>query len=180
MTEHRHLPAKILIQQLMLGRRIDPLLAADHVGDLHQMIVHHVGEMIGRQAVGFKQDLRVDHTPVKLNGAAKHILNSADTLPLRHHHADDVVVSRSLARRLLVVREHQVSGLQRRRLPRLPAGLTQRIQLVRRAVAHECMSSLNQLPSIAAVDIGTLTLTIRAHWAANIGALIPIQTEPPK
>ena len=43
----------------MLGRRIDPLLSADHVGDLHQMIVYHVGEMIGRQPVGFEQDLRV-------------------------------------------------------------------------------------------------------------------------
>ena len=34
-------------------------LAPYHMGDLHQVIIHHVGQVIGRHAVGFIQDLIV-------------------------------------------------------------------------------------------------------------------------
>ena len=35
----------------MLGRRVDPLFTANHMGDLHQMVIDHVGEVVGGQTV---------------------------------------------------------------------------------------------------------------------------------
>ena len=60
MPEARQLPAEGAVEQNVLRRRGDPLLGADHVGDLHQVIVDDVGEMVGGEAVGLHQHLVVD------------------------------------------------------------------------------------------------------------------------
>ncbi len=54
----------------MLGRRVNPLLTADDMSDLHQVIVDHIGQMVGGQSIRFKQDLRIHHAPVELDDAA--------------------------------------------------------------------------------------------------------------
>ena len=51
MGQHRRFPAEILIEQQMLGGRRYPFLAAHHMGDPHQVIVHDIGQVIGWQAV---------------------------------------------------------------------------------------------------------------------------------
>ncbi len=38
----------------------DPLLGADDVGDLHEVVVDDVGEMVSGEAVGLHQHLVVD------------------------------------------------------------------------------------------------------------------------
>ena len=54
------LPAEGLVELDVLGQRRDPLLGADDVGDPHQVVVHHVGEVVGGEAVGLEQHLVVD------------------------------------------------------------------------------------------------------------------------
>ena len=60
MPEARQLPAEGLVEQHVLGRGGDPLLGADDVGDLHEVVVDDVGEVVGREAVGLEQHLVVD------------------------------------------------------------------------------------------------------------------------
>ena len=40
-----------------------PFIAADHVGDLHQMVIDNVCEMIGGKAIRFQQYLIIDIGP---------------------------------------------------------------------------------------------------------------------
>src|SRR5699024_7336502 len=53
----RDLPAEGLIQQVVLGGGGQVFAAADDVGDAHQVIVHHVGKVVGGHAVGLDEDL---------------------------------------------------------------------------------------------------------------------------
>ena len=65
-AEERHvpefglLPAEGLVEQDVLGGGGDPFLGADDVGDLHQVVVDDVGEVVGGEAVGLHEDLVVD------------------------------------------------------------------------------------------------------------------------
>ena len=52
MAELGHLPTKVLIQKLVLGRRVEPLLTANDMRNAHQVIVYHIGQVIGRHAIG--------------------------------------------------------------------------------------------------------------------------------
>jgi hypothetical protein len=59
----------------MLGRRRDPLFAAHHVRDLHQVIVDDVGEMVRGPAVGFHEHLHVDRRPLEDDRPAQQIVD---------------------------------------------------------------------------------------------------------
>ncbi len=48
MHHHRWCPAKCLVEHEMLGDRRDPFLSANHMGNPHQVIVHHGRKMVGR------------------------------------------------------------------------------------------------------------------------------------
>jgi len=87
MAHFRHFPAKILVQQLVLGRRVNPLLATNDMGNAHQMIVHHIGEVIGGHAIRLQQYLHVDLLPGDFDLTPQAIIDDADAL-LRHFHAN--------------------------------------------------------------------------------------------
>ncbi len=53
MPEAREIPAEGVVEEHMFRRRRNPLFGADHVGDLHEVVVDYVGEMVGGVAVGF-------------------------------------------------------------------------------------------------------------------------------
>jgi len=68
-------PRFLIEPHVQRGRR-KPLLAADHVRYFHQVVIHHVGQVIGGQLVG----RLVDHLVIKHRGvddhlAADHIVN---------------------------------------------------------------------------------------------------------
>ena len=44
----------------MLGGAAEPLFAADDVGDLHEVVVYDVSQMVGGHAVGFDEHLVVE------------------------------------------------------------------------------------------------------------------------
>ncbi len=54
------LPPECAVQQYVLRRRGDPLLGADDVCNLHEVIVDDIGEVIGGEAVRLQKNLIVD------------------------------------------------------------------------------------------------------------------------
>ena len=60
MPEAGDLPAEGFVEQDVLGGGGDPLFGADDVGDVHEVIVDDVGEVVGGKAVGLHEDLVVD------------------------------------------------------------------------------------------------------------------------
>ena len=44
-------PAKKAVQQNVQGRRREPLFAANYMAYVHQMVVNHIGKVVGRHAV---------------------------------------------------------------------------------------------------------------------------------
>ena len=53
---YRHLPAEGIIQAHILrgGRQI--LVAPHHMGDIHSMVIHHIGKIVGGETVRLNQD----------------------------------------------------------------------------------------------------------------------------
>ena len=68
--KRRGRPAEGAVEQLVQGGTGEPLLAADDVADVHQVVVHHVGEVVRGQAVGLHQHLVVEDGGVDGDGAA--------------------------------------------------------------------------------------------------------------
>ena len=64
MPERGRCPAEGLVEQQVLRERRDPFLAADHIGDLHPVVVHHIGEVVGRETVRLQQHRVVHRGPV--------------------------------------------------------------------------------------------------------------------
>ena len=66
-----HLPAEGLIQAVILGGRGQVLVSSHHMRDPHQVVVHHVGKIIGGKAVGLDQDhvvqLRIVHGDIPVD-----------------------------------------------------------------------------------------------------------------
>ena len=85
MAQLRHIPAEVLVKQYVLGRGVDPLLAAQHMSDTHQVIVHHVGQVIGRQTVRLHQHLHIHLLPGDVDLAAQHVLHLADAVGVNLH-----------------------------------------------------------------------------------------------
>ena len=52
-------PAEGFIKQIVLGGRGQIFAAPDHMGDSHEMIVHHIGKIIGGKTVPLQKDLIV-------------------------------------------------------------------------------------------------------------------------
>ena len=65
------LPAEGVVEEDVLGGGGDPLLGADDVGDLHEVVVDYVGEVVGGVAVGLEEDLVVDVVVVEGDVAAE-------------------------------------------------------------------------------------------------------------
>ena len=67
--------AEPLVEQQVLGRRADPLLAAHDVGDAHLVVVDDDRQVVGREAVGLEDHLVVRMRRVDL--AADQVAGSA-------------------------------------------------------------------------------------------------------
>src|SRR3989339_1137526 len=60
MGELGHVPAKGLVEHYMLWCRWYPFFGANDMANPHQMVVNHIGQMIGGETVCFQQDLVID------------------------------------------------------------------------------------------------------------------------
>ena len=54
------LPSEEFVEQDVFWGAWQPFFAADDVRDAHEMIIHNAGEMIGREAILFHEDLVID------------------------------------------------------------------------------------------------------------------------
>ena len=81
MGEFWHRPTKGFVKKDVFGRAREPLFGADDVRDLHQMIIHDIGQMVSRVPVGFHQHLVVDVASIDLYRAAHEIVKY-DIAPL--------------------------------------------------------------------------------------------------
>ena len=73
MPEARQLPAEGFVEEDVLGGGGDPLFGADDVGDLHEVVVDDVGEVVGGEAVGLHEDLIVDVVVIEGDVAAEFV-----------------------------------------------------------------------------------------------------------
>ncbi len=147
------------------------------MGDLHQMIIHDIGQVVGRHAVGLEQDLCIHQRPVQLHGAAQHILDF--TAAVRGHtHANHVRRTVCFPLCLLVGGQFQIHRLQRPVLALLFQFGTQDVQLLTGAVAFKGVTFLNQRLGILSVHMLAFALPIRAMGAAHVRAFVPAQPQP--
>ena len=77
---HRHLPAESVIEAVVLGGRGKVLISPYHMGDAHEMVVHHVGKIVGGIAVGLDQDHIVQFGIVHRNVPVNLIVEGGSSL----------------------------------------------------------------------------------------------------
>ncbi len=92
MNKLRGFPAKGVVDLLVQRRRRQPFLPAQHVRDLHQVIVYHHGQVIGGQTVAFEQH-RIGYAGVlDRHVAADHVVDGRRAFQ-RRRKADHVWAS---------------------------------------------------------------------------------------
>ena len=175
--EHRRLEAEILIDQNVLGDRGQPFLAAGHMGDLHQVVVHHIGHVIGRHAVGLEQHLHVDGFPGNVDLAidAIHELAGAFGWDLHPHHGG--LAGLHAARDFLGF-QRQAASVIFRWLAGGSLGSAHFVETRGRAEAAEAVAVLDDLLDVGKIEVLALGLPVRAAGPADIGAFRPGQAAP--
>ncbi len=109
--------------------------------DAHQVIVDHIGQMIGRHAIGLEQDLGIHLRPIHLDGATQHVLDHTGPIG-RHLHSHHMRPSLTLATRHFLLGQGQVIRLQGQMLTSGLAFLPQGIELLAGSVALEGMARI--------------------------------------
>ena len=167
-------PAESLVQQVVLGGGGQILAAADDVGNAHQVVIHHVGEVVGGHAVGLNQNLVVQFLDVDLDMAVDHIVETghagfgdllADDVRLTGGQLGvDLLLSQVAA--VAVVVGHLTGGA---------LGLVHLVQAVLGAEAVVSLAFLDELLGILFEHAHALALHIGADGAADVGAFVPGQ-----
>ena len=174
-------PAESLIEQHVERCRRQPFLATDDVGNLHQVVIDDVRQMVGGQLVG----TLIEHLVV-------------EDVALHAHLATDKVVDQHLASRLnlethdiLLAIGYQLVDLllgQGQRVAHLTAGVgvvlevlylaTLGLQLLGRVKGDICLVIIQQLLHILLINIAALALAIRAFVATEADTLVKLDAEP--
>jgi len=160
----------------MLGGRADPLLAAHHRSDVHQVIVHHDRQVVGRETIGLQDDLIVGTRG--LHFAADQILKAQRHI-VGNQHPDDRCLAEAGQLGALLAGHAQaepvVAGIG------LLAGLllgTHLRQPLTRAPAVVGVAVLDQLVDERTIGVQALGLLVGRVRATDLGALVRLQTEP--
>jgi len=88
MSKLRRLEPEKTVQNEMLGGAVEPLLSSDDVAYLHRAIIDDRGEVVGREAVRFQQNLIIHLSVGDLDLPVDQIPDSR--LPLRDPEPEDV------------------------------------------------------------------------------------------
>ena len=180
MDPDRLVPAERSIQQHVLGGGRDPLLAANDVADLHEVIVDHVGQVIGGKSVGLDEDLVVDLVGVDLDRVVAQQVVECDRGLARDLESNRVRLATLGARRrvarvelatLSVVSELRLLALL------LLAELGQSLFGTEAAVGP---ARLDEPGDVLAVDLGPLRLAVGPVIAPDVRSLVPLEPDPPQ
>ena len=161
----------------MLRRGADPLLAPQHVADVHQMVVHDHGQVVGGEAVGLDQHLHVDLPPRDFDVAAQPICEPADAL-FGHRQAHHMGFAGRHALAYFGRRKRLAAAIVARRLARRLLLSTHGLEAFGRAEAAERPAALEQLLGMATVDVEPFALPIRAVVAPDIRPFVPLDAGP--
>ncbi len=176
--ELRRLPAERPEDQQLERRVADVVVAAQHVADLHGVVVHHHGEVVGRKAIGLHDDAvaedRVlelalaDHQVIPVGGAlARHAQPPAARLARRH--APPRLGRVEVAAAAVVAVPHAAGFLD---------GRGPLFQFVGRAEARIDGARVAQRRQDVQIDRQALALQIGSVGAALAWPFVPVQTQP--
>ena len=156
-------------------RRRQQVLPPQHVGDLHEGVIHRVDQRVKRIPVGADNDV-VRHRPgLERHFAADQVVER-DVL-IRHAHADHGFTTLGVECCLLFVGEVAVEPVvsQLRVTPGSPVPL---LHLVGGGEGFVGIPALEQLRRHLLVKVHALRLAVGAVGAADANALVPIQAQP--
>ena len=173
------LPAERLIQQVVLGGRGQILAAADHVGDAHEVIVHHICKVVGGHAVGLDEDLVVHLAVVHLDVAVHHIVEAGHALA-GDLLADNIGFPGSKTLFHFVLGQVAAASVIVGHLTVGALLSMQGLQTLLGAEAIVCLALCHQLLGILFEHAHALALHIGAHWAADVRAFVPQQAGLPQ
>jgi hypothetical protein len=145
---------------------------------LHQVVVHHIREVIGREAV------RLEHHEVVGELVLEHGAPVDQVVVLRrafqrHFEADDIGQPRFLARFDFGGGELAAAAIVHRGGGALGALLRSHLlQLFGRAEALVRLALLHQLARDALVNLQPLRLVVGRVRTADFGSLVPVQPQP--
>ena len=177
MAEHRHLPLERAIELHVLGERRQPLLGADHVGDAHQVVVHHVGQVVGGIAVALEQDLVVHLGTLEADVTPQRVADDHRVVA-RHGQAHHVGLAGRAPRAGLFGRKRSAAPVVAGGELLLPLLGAQRLQPLRRAEAEIGAAPAQQLLRVLPVDLGALALTVGTMRSADVRTFVPRQAQP--
>ncbi len=155
------------------------VVAADYMGDAHERIVHHGGEVVGGGAIAAHDD-----KVVQLAGVKGHIPMDS----VVHHHVA-AILGHLDAQHVGLSRLHTSASLSGIDIP-APAlvaleGILARLgclavcfQLIRRTKARVGFALIQQLLGGLAIDIQALSLFVGSAGAAHLRTLVPVQAQP--
>ncbi len=167
-----------LVDQQLLGRVRDVIVAADHVGDAHVHVVGHHAQVIGGLAVRAEQ-----HEVFELRGVeadlAVHGVGERDGALVGHAEADGAWRAGRFTASYLFGRqlERGVRAGVGRRLAAF-GGVAQRARLLGRAVVEVGVAAAHELLGNLAVTVVPLRLEVRSVGPAHIRPFVPGQPEP--
>ena len=142
------------------------------MGDAHQMVVHHVGEVVGGHAVGLDEDLVIQRGVVHLDVAVHHVLKAGGA-GFGHFLADDVgKAGVQLCLHLLGRKAAAVTVV----VGSLAAGFLYQAHFIQTLLVAEAVISLaffHKLLGIALEHAHAFTLHIGADGAADVRPLVP-------
>ena len=165
MGEPRHgiLPSESLIQQHMERGTGQPLLAAYHMADLHEVVVHDIGQMICRQFIGtLEEHLVVYHITHDAHVAAYYVIHmhGLSWFHLEAHHilltVGDELLHFACRHSKRVAHHHARAGII------LEIGYlgTLGLEFGRGVKSIICLAVIEQLLYIFLIDVPTLTLPV--------------------
>ena len=172
--------AQRLLEQDMLGRVGQMLLATDDVRDLHERVIDDDCEMVGREAVGLSNDEILQLTGSETDFPEHDILHH--DLPIRNLETKDMRAT------LIEILLDRLGGqVQRRPVVAIGllvgtcdlAGLVQLLRRLERAVGG---TRLDQAIEVLVVDVESLRLEVRPGITATarivLGTFVPVDSQP--
>ena len=182
---HSVSPTQRTIEQIVQGQRRQPLFATDNVRNLHQVVIHDVCQVIGRQSVcRFIKNFIVQSRGIDSHITTNHIVH-LNILTLGHFETDNVLVAACDALLNLLGRQTQRGSEFGTHSVVVSKGLalglhlgTQSIQLVGSIESIVGVTALHELQSIFFVDCFALALAIRCVGATLADTLIDFDTTP--
>ena len=173
--EPRRLHPEPAVEQQVLRRRRDPLLAAHDVGDPHLVVVDDDGEVVGREAVGLEDHLVVR---VRRPGAAHDEVVELELDVVGDEHPDHRLGREPRHTRAFVPGESEAEAVVARRLLRALLLLAHLREPLGRAPAVVGLALREEAVRIRPVGGEPLGLAVRRVGATDVRTLVPGEAQP--